>query len=204
MPKEKTGPQINCGEVIRKYRRLNGLTKQSLSKALNISANQLGNWETNKSEPRASTILQICRYLDIPLYEMYGIPQDKKEISAEEGEILNVLRSSTPQLKATVRDLLYAVNGIAINKDVQGENGIAEKNATGKKASASTLVDSEGNPIKRGRGRPRIRPKPVIDPANPPVKRGRGRPRIHPKPDDSTSKATGKPHKESAGTKKKT
>ena len=169
MPKEKIGPQINCGKVIWKYRKAAGLSRQELGRQLNISLNQLGNWENDKSEPRASTILQICRTLNIPLNEMYGIPETRNEISGEEGDILNVLRISSPQIRKTVRDLLYAVNGIAVKK------GTVVISAD--ESGSSNLVTGEGLPIKRGRGRPRTKPLPATDSENPPVKRGRGRPK---------------------------
>ena len=166
MPKEKTGPQINCGGVIWKYRKAAGLSRQELSRKLNISQNQLGNWETNKSEPRASTILQICRTLNIPLYEIYGIPESINDLTGEEGDTLNVLRKSTPQIRKTVRDLLYAVNGISL-----------KKGNTGVETASSSLVTDEGKQIKRGRGRPRTKHLPGEDSKQASEKRGRGRPR---------------------------
>lgn len=207
MPKEKTDPQLNCGEIIKKYRKKKRMTKQEMSKALNISANQLINWESNRCEPRASTILQICRLLDIPLNEIYGIPEKLCELSREEGDILEVFRKSSPQVKASIHDLLYAANGIPLSSEIKdssslnlyGDNtssdnfdpfnetsdmALHDSGAYGvSKASYSTLVDNEGVPLTRKRGRPRIHPLPEIDPDNPPVKRGRGRPRIHPLPE---------------------
>ncbi len=60
------------GENIKKYRQLNGLTQEELSKKLEIAPNTLSNYENGNREPSNDIISRIADIFNISIDELYG------------------------------------------------------------------------------------------------------------------------------------
>ena len=58
--------EMKHGELIKKSRKLAGLTQQELANKLNLTQNYIALIESNKRIPSADTFLKICELLDIP------------------------------------------------------------------------------------------------------------------------------------------
>ncbi|MFQ6805208.1 MAG: helix-turn-helix transcriptional regulator [Lachnospiraceae bacterium] len=70
MRKDKTGcPQegyLTSGEVIKKYRLKNNLSRPELAKMMDLSRNTLMNWENDKSCPDTKYVRELVQILGIP------------------------------------------------------------------------------------------------------------------------------------------
>lgn len=62
---------IKIGSFIQEKRKEKGLTQQQLADALYISDRAVSKWERGKSIPDASTMVPLCKILDISLTELF-------------------------------------------------------------------------------------------------------------------------------------
>lgn len=84
---------LSFGDVLRKYRLLKKATLPELADLLGVSRNTIINWESDKTRPDISAIQTLCLYLEIPLYEMFGISEDANaHLSARETSLLDGYR----------------------------------------------------------------------------------------------------------------
>ena len=65
------------GSVIKKYRMLSGMSQMDLAEVMQTSRNTILNWETEKAKPSTDAIKTLCNLLGIPLYELFGIPNQE-------------------------------------------------------------------------------------------------------------------------------
>lgn len=93
------------GEVIKKYRVKNNLSRPELAKMMDISRNTLMNWENNKSCPDTRYVRELCQILGIPLYELFGLPAPELPIS-QENTILSLYRKLNPSNRKLARRIL--------------------------------------------------------------------------------------------------
>ena len=63
----------NIGDNIRRFRIEKGLTQKELGEKLDVTQQQIGQWETEKSTPKLGTIQKIALALDVPLFDIINL-----------------------------------------------------------------------------------------------------------------------------------
>lgn len=66
------------GDLIREYRRKKGMSQEQLGALAGVKKNAVGAWEAGRSRPDIASVPVLCRALDLPLYEFFGIPNDSE------------------------------------------------------------------------------------------------------------------------------
>ena len=69
------------GDVVRKYRKLRGLTQPQLCEILNIHQTHISKIEQNKGCPSVELLAEIRKVLDIPLMELWRDENTEKVFS---------------------------------------------------------------------------------------------------------------------------
>lgn len=107
-------PILSFGDVLRKYRLIKKTTLPELADLLGVSRNTIINWESDKTRPDISAIQTLCLYLEIPLYELFGISEDTKtHLSTRETSLLDGYR----QLSTVNQNVVTAM----VNKMLEEE-----------------------------------------------------------------------------------
>lgn len=66
------------GCVIKNARETHGITQEDFSKAIGVSRSSVGMYETDKREPKLSTLKRISEVLAVPLDALIGgVPSSK-------------------------------------------------------------------------------------------------------------------------------
>lgn len=101
------------GDVVRKYRKLKGLTQPQLCEILNIHQTHISKIEQNKRCPSVELLAEIRRVLDIPLMELWRDENTEKVLS----ESLRAGRPSTVGEFCDPKTLEDAVAGVMVQLD---------------------------------------------------------------------------------------
>ncbi|MBR2823093.1 MAG: helix-turn-helix transcriptional regulator [Clostridia bacterium] len=70
---------IPYGDLIRDYRKKKGLSQEQLGAVAHVKKNAVSAWEAGRSRPDMAIIPELCRRLDLPLYEFFGLPPEGQE-----------------------------------------------------------------------------------------------------------------------------
>ena len=62
--------QIKIGKFIAERRKQNGLTQMQLAEKLGITDRAVSKWETGKSLPDSSIMLELCSILDVSVNDL--------------------------------------------------------------------------------------------------------------------------------------
>lgn len=92
---------MTIGESIKKARLDKGLTQKELGEKLGgISQQQIGQWETNKANPKKETIEKIAAALDADPFSLYSFEMAsealEKNIDKKESSLLDSYRQLNP------------------------------------------------------------------------------------------------------------
>ena len=63
---------LKFGGKIKELRAEKGLTQAQLAKALNLSLGTIANYEVNSIQPNPSVLLDIAKFFNITLDELFG------------------------------------------------------------------------------------------------------------------------------------
>lgn len=66
---------MTLGARIRRLREARGLSQQALAVACGVSVSQVFRWESDRSEPYASSLRALARVLEVSLDELLGLQQ---------------------------------------------------------------------------------------------------------------------------------
>lgn len=80
---------MTVGEKIKAARKAAGLTQKELAKKMEISYQNLAQWETGKRNPKISSLIKIASALEIPVSVLYG--ENLGYMSDEDAEIISLL-----------------------------------------------------------------------------------------------------------------
>ena len=72
-PTVATERREHIASTIRKYREAAGYDQKELSGILHLSPNAVGMWERRQSRPDLDTIPKLCRTLQMPITEFFGV-----------------------------------------------------------------------------------------------------------------------------------
>lgn len=98
------------GDQIRKYRKKAGLTQKELGRRLGISQQQIGQWETGKTNPKIETLQKIADVLGESLFmflddELFDVATDDKDFDTNHvSEVLDRRIKEVAENPALSRD----------------------------------------------------------------------------------------------------
>lgn len=91
----KAGGNMNYGENIKKIRKEKGLTQKQLGKKLGISQAAIGQFESNKTNPKMETLRRIANALEVDLWEIVELEQMDEDTRIQ--EIKKMVLQLTPE-----------------------------------------------------------------------------------------------------------
>lgn len=94
------------GQVIRQYRRKAHMEQQDVGKQLGCSGNAIGGWETGRNGPSLDVIPRLCEVLNIPIYELMGIPAPEPTLPERDARSLSNLRALNDYNRQTADQLV--------------------------------------------------------------------------------------------------
>ncbi len=104
--------QIEIGKFIAKCRRNKNLTQAQLAEQLNITDRAVSKWETGKSMPDASIMLELCKILGITVNELLSgerIDMENYERKADENLIALKRKNENHMTKNVAISILFSV-----------------------------------------------------------------------------------------------
>ena len=105
--------QIKIGRFIATRRKEVGLTQLELAEKLNISDRAISKWETGKSLPDASIMIELCEILGIGINELfYGEMINMNETNKKYDEIILAMKK---EQEDSTKRLLSIVIGVLIS-----------------------------------------------------------------------------------------
>ena len=91
--------QADTGRFIANCRKEKGLTQAQLAEKLNITDRAISKWETGKSMPDSSIMLELCQILDISVNELLsGEKIEMENINKKADETLLELKRKDENL----------------------------------------------------------------------------------------------------------
>lgn len=99
--------QEKIGKFIAELRKEKGLTQAQLAERFDISNKAVSKWETGKSLPDASIMIDLCNFLGITVNELLSGERIRMEDYKEKAEeiITGVVQISQEEKKAMLKDI---------------------------------------------------------------------------------------------------
>ena len=91
---------------IRYYRQKKELEQKQLADSLGIKASAVSNWETGRSRPDVNLLPEICRILEISLYQLFLMEDTCKHYTAEEQALMQQYRGLSVHDQHVVKKLV--------------------------------------------------------------------------------------------------
>lgn len=104
--------QIEIGKFIAQCRKKKNLTQAQLAEKLNITDKAVSKWETGKSMPDSSIMLELCEILGITVNELLSgeeIDMENYEQKANENMIALKRKGENNMTKNTIVSILFSV-----------------------------------------------------------------------------------------------
>lgn len=84
------------GDVIKKYRKKNGLTQADLAEKLDVKRNTVIAWESNRNRPSLDMLMSISHLLAIPLMELFDVNMATSDMTVPEKRLVETHRKLNP------------------------------------------------------------------------------------------------------------
>lgn len=110
-PAEKRSLPVIC-ERIRFYRERAGMEQKALAEAVGITGNTVSNWENGRARPDINLIPDLCRVLDITLYELFGLPDPVEHYSHAEQAHMDSYRHLSAEHRYIVDRLISSLSDV--------------------------------------------------------------------------------------------
>lgn len=108
-PIEKKTLPLIC-ERVRFYRENAGIEQKELAKRIGITGNSVSNWENGRSRPDINLIPDLCRVLDVSLYELFGLTDPLEHYSRAEQEHMETYRNLSAGHRYAVDQLISSLS----------------------------------------------------------------------------------------------
>lgn len=144
---EKTKIPVIC-EKIRYYREKIGIEQKELALKIGISGNAVCNWENGRSRPDINLIPDICKTLNISLYELFDIDNFSDEYTSREKLLINNYRQLSDGNKyaaETLIDTLIKVQAMQKSREICKLTYFSKSLAAG--TADPTEFEDAGEPI---------------------------------------------------------
>ena len=133
--------KIRMGEQIKKYRKKAKISQQNLADQLKVTRNTVINWESGKYRPDADLFPSLCRILDIPLNDLFGItPGPADMFSAHEQSLIRQYRMISPLSQRIVERLI----GNILEEETLEKNKLINDAAFGVAVIATKAAAGDG------------------------------------------------------------
>lgn len=83
---------MNLGKAMREARKNAGFLQTDLVRKLRITEQYISNMENNKREPSLWLIKDFCRITNIPIYVLFLMATDEKDINPEDMELFKEIK----------------------------------------------------------------------------------------------------------------
>lgn len=117
---------MTIGQRIRKLRIANDMTQEQLADLCGVTRTSVTHWELGTTVPRSGALDAMARAFRVPPSAIaYGEEQEGDErMSADEAELLDLYRASTPQWK---NNILMTARAAAGQSREEAENSASVK-----------------------------------------------------------------------------
>lgn len=99
---------IRFGALFKERRKEARLSQKDLAEMLNVTRNTVINWEADRCKPDYSQLPDICAYLGIKLYELFGT-EPENSLSPLEERVVNNLRQLDPASRKAIDKMIYTM-----------------------------------------------------------------------------------------------
>lgn len=98
--------KINCGENIKRYRKMMDMSQTDLGNAIGVKHGAISSWENNRTEPNLGHIELMCKVFGCKKSELIGIKRDVPTYVDGSVEVLDLYARATPEQRKAVLNLL--------------------------------------------------------------------------------------------------
>lgn len=102
---------------IKFYREKLGLEQKQVAAQLGINKNTVSNWEIGRSRPDINLIPDLCRVLNITLYELFEMDDPRPKYTENETLLLSRYRTLSAGHRHVVDKLVQSLDLIEVNED---------------------------------------------------------------------------------------
>ena len=108
--------QIRIGNFIQQRRKELGMTQKELGERLDVSDKAVSKWETGRSMPDSSVLLDLCSILEINVNELLSGERIKEENLKEriEENMLSLIKEGSEERQKSRWSIIGAVLGIML------------------------------------------------------------------------------------------
>lgn len=96
-------------ERIRYYREKRGIEQKKMAQKLGITGNSISNWETGRSRPDVNLLPEICRVLEITLYDLFRMEAPAGAVSDKHRELIESYASLSKGHQRAVDELIASL-----------------------------------------------------------------------------------------------
>ena len=144
---EKMVLPVLC-ERIRFYREKAGIEQKSLARQIGVTSNAVSNWENGRGRPDINLLPDICRVLDVTMYDLYGLASPEEHYTAGDQLFLNQYKQLSPGHRTAVEQMVDTLLKV---QEAESCPRISRLTYFQKSLSAGfgdpTEIEGEGEPI---------------------------------------------------------
>lgn len=104
------------GKRIKYFRMQKGMDQKDIAQQFGISAYAVSSWESGRTRPDLSILPQLCDFLGITLYDLYGIEAPVDRLSEKEKQLLSAYRVLSDGHQHVVDQLLESLKEAEITE----------------------------------------------------------------------------------------
>ena len=93
---------MTLGNRLKELRKQKKLNQTELAEVIGISLNTLSNMESGKTDPSTETIIKLCEFFNVSTDYLLTGKEGTGDISAEERDILSVIRDDRAMRSAMI------------------------------------------------------------------------------------------------------
>ncbi|HAG13816.1 MAG TPA: hypothetical protein DCG49_08145 [Ruminococcus sp.] len=104
------------GKRIKYFRMQKGMDQKDIAQQFGISAYAVSSWESGRTRPDLSILPQLCDFLGITLYDLYGIEAPVDRLTEKEKQLLSAYRVLSDGHQHVVDQLLESLKEAEITE----------------------------------------------------------------------------------------
>ena len=104
------------GKRIKYFRMQKGMDQKDIAQQVGISTYAVSSWESGRTRPDLSILPQLCDFLGITLYDLYGIEAPVDRLSEKEKQLLSAYRALSDGHQHVVDHLLESLKEAEITE----------------------------------------------------------------------------------------
>ncbi|MCJ7856865.1 helix-turn-helix transcriptional regulator [Lachnospiraceae bacterium NSJ-143] len=97
----------NISKNIAKFRKKRGISQKELAEVVGAkNFTTVSSWERGISTPDADTILKLCKYFEISLYDLYDVENSDSGMTREQRDLFNLYNQLDEEGKEFIKKLI--------------------------------------------------------------------------------------------------